>query len=173
MFEADDAQIDLSRRQWLRGSFRKQQLPLRPPWAQEESRFAQLCTRCDACIEACEYQLIYRGSGGFPEIKFQSDGCDFCGDCLTACENEALQAPAPAPSLAWKHRASIDAHCLSLNGIVCRACGDACDTEAIGFKLQTGGRAIPILDQKLCNGCGECLTVCPNDSISLDIPEAS
>ncbi|HID44392.1 MAG TPA: 4Fe-4S dicluster domain-containing protein, partial [Chromatiaceae bacterium] len=69
--------------------------------------------------------------------------------------------------------ANIKADCLSLNGIVCRACGDACDTDAIRFQLETRGRATPLLDQALCNGCGECLAVCPTKSISLDIPEAS
>ncbi len=173
MFGTDDADTKLNRRQWLRGQFRNPKLPMRPPWAISEQPFSQLCSRCDRCINACEVQLLFRGSGGYPEISFQSAGCDFCGDCLTACTTGALQAPVPAPSLAWKHRANITDRCLSLNGIVCRSCGDACDTEAIRFQLQTRGRALPLLDQERCNGCGECLSVCPNDSISLAIPEAS
>ncbi|BAO44834.1 ferredoxin-type protein NapF [Thiolapillus brandeum] len=172
MFEAHDAKTNLNRRQLLRGKIRKQQPPMRPPWARDEDQFVKICSRCDDCIDACEDQLLFRGSGGFPEISFQSAGCDFCGDCLTACTIGALQAPVPAPSLAWPHRASIKPDCLSLNGIVCRSCGDACDTDAIRFRLETGGRATPLLDQELCNGCGECLAVCPTQSISLDIPEA-
>ncbi len=173
MFEARDANTNLKRRQLLRGKIRNQQPPMRPPWALDEELFVQSCTRCDDCIKACEDQILFRGSGGFPEISFQAAGCDFCGDCLQACTVNALQAPVPAPSLAWRHRATINTSCLSLNAIVCRSCGDACDTDAIRFKLQTGGRAIPLLDQELCNGCGECLAVCPNHSISLEIPEAS
>lgn len=173
MFETRDANTNLSRRQLLRGRIRDQKQPMRPPWAQGEDNFIQLCTRCDDCISACEDQLLFRGSGGFPEITFESTGCDFCGNCLDACKTQALRAPVPAPSLAWHHRASINSNCLSLNGVVCRACGDACDADAIRFKLETGGRATPLLDQELCNGCGECLAVCPNHSISLDIPEAT
>ncbi len=173
MFEADDAKTTLNRRQLLRGQFHQQPLLIRPPWARPEDEFVQLCTRCDACIKACWDEILTRGSGGFPEIRFHSSGCDFCGDCLKACDTGALNAPVPAPSLAWRHRASIESSCLSLNGIVCRSCGDACDTEAISFKLQTRGRATPLLDTERCNGCGECFAVCPNDSISLAIPEAN
>ena len=172
MFGADDANIKIDRRQLLRGQLRNQLPPLRPPWAQTENSFVTLCSRCDDCIKACEEGILFRGSGGFPEIRFQSAGCDFCGDCLQACTNNALQAPVPAPSLAWRHRASINNQCLSLNGIVCRSCAEACDTDAIHFQLQTGGRATPLLNQELCNGCGECHAVCPNHSISLEIPEA-
>ena len=173
MFEADNAKTNLNRRQLLRGQIHQQSLPIRPPWACQEDEFVQLCSRCDACIKACWAEVLLRGSGGFPEADFHSSGCDFCGDCLKACETEALKAPLPAPSLAWSQRASIESGCLSLNGIVCRSCGDACDTDAISFKLQTRGRATPLLDTERCNGCGECLAVCPNDSISLAIPEAS
>jgi len=172
MLRATPQKMDLSRRQWLRGDPRGPVLPRRPPWACDESLFIQRCTRCDRCIEACELKLLFRGSGGFPEIRFTEAGCDFCGDCLKACPNQALDAPLPAPSLAWKWRATIGARCLSRRGIVCRACGDACETEAIRFRLLTGGRAEPELDTQLCNGCGECLAVCPEQSITLDVPDS-
>ncbi|WP_456417111.1 ferredoxin-type protein NapF [Thiolapillus sp.] len=172
MFGADDANIKIDRRQLLRGQIRNQLPPLRPPWAQTENSFVALCNRCDDCVNACEAGLLFRGSGGFPEIRFQSAGCDFCGDCLQACTTNALHAPVPAPSLAWHHRAVIADSCLSRNGIVCRSCAEACDSDAIRFQLQTGGRATPLLNLEHCNGCGECLAVCPNHSISLEIPEA-
>jgi len=173
VFEADDAKTNLNRRQLLRGRLHPQSLPVRPPWACQEDEFVRLCSRCDACIDTCWAGILIRGSGGFPEADFHSSGCDFCADCLKACKTGALSAAPPAPSLAWRQRASIEPSCLSLNGIVCRSCGDACDTDAIRFQLQTGGRATPLLDSERCNGCGECFAVCPNDSISLAIPEAS
>ena len=142
-------------------------LPRRPPWARKENLFAQLCDQCGDCIRACEIGLLHRGSGGFPEIRFTESGCDFCGDCLQSCTTGALNAPVPAPSLAWTWRAEIESGCLSQRGIVCRACGDACDAEAIAFELQTGGRAQPRVDEQLCNGCGECLAVCPENAVSL------
>ncbi|HIE54650.1 MAG TPA: hypothetical protein EYP90_05640, partial [Chromatiaceae bacterium] len=42
--------------------------------------------------------------------------------------------------------------------------------EAIAFELQTGGRAQPRVDEQLCNGCGECLAVCPENAVSLRTP---
>jgi ferredoxin-type protein NapF len=171
VFEAHDANTNIKRRQLLRGQIRDQLPPIRPPWAQAEDVFVQLCTRCDDCISACDENILIRGSGGFPEISFKTAGCDFCGDCLQACTANALQAPVPAPSIAWHHRATINNSCLSLNAIVCRSCGEACDTDAIQFKLEVGGNATPLLDIECCNGCGECLVVCPNQSISLHIPE--
>lgn len=164
-----DASIEVvNRRQFLRGDIRGTRLPRRPPWSVAESDFIASCTRCDACIEACkEANILYRGSGGYPEISFAQTGCTFCGDCLQSCETGALLAAHPAPSLAWDLRAQIKPNCLSSNGIVCRACGDACDTRAIQFQLQTGGRATPAIDQTLCNGCGECFAVCPVHAVEI------
>jgi len=171
MFRATPKEVDLHRRQLLRGDPSASRLPRRPPWARSEALFTQLCTRCDDCIRACEDELLHRGSGGYPEIRFVEAGCDFCGDCLKACTTGALDAPFPAPSLAWQWKAEIDPGCLSRQGIVCRACGDACDAEAIRFQLQLGGKAEPLVDTVSCNGCGECLAICPEDCITLKIPE--
>lgn len=170
MLRATPKSTDLSRRQLLRGDLRGANSPKRPPWARSESLFSELCTRCDDCIRACEPGILFRGDGGFPQVDFSHSGCDFCGDCLAACKTGALDAPVPAPSLAWSWKARISNNCLSLRGIVCRACGDACDTGAIGFQLQTGGRAAPAVDSAACNGCGECLAVCPEHCISLQVP---
>ena len=52
-------------------------------------------------------------------------------------------------------------------GITCRACGDACDTRAIRFQLQTAGRATPRLDPSLCSGCGSCIATCPIQVIQI------
>lgn len=157
----------LSRRQILRGDIRGKKAPKRPPWSVAEALFVQICTRCDACLQACEEGVLYRGSGGYPEISFANAGCTFCGDCLKACEPEALSASHPAPSLAWDYKAKINPSCMSVQGIVCRACGDACDTDAIRFHLQTGGRAIPEIELERCNGCGECYAICPSKAVEI------
>ncbi len=163
--------VDWTRRRLLQGKLEGPKRPPRPPWAVDEARFIELCTRCDDCIRACEDGLLVRGAGGFPEIRFTEYGCNFCGDCLQACRTHALSAPHPAPSLAWRWRAQITERCLSLRGIVCRSCGDACDTDAIRFRLEVGGRATPMLDIDACNGCGECLAICPEDAVALVEPE--
>lgn len=57
--------------------------------------------------------------------------------------------------------------CLEAHGIVCRACGDACDARAVGFLPLAGGLAKPVVDPDLCNGCGACIAVCPVGAIAL------
>lgn len=51
--------------------------------------------------------------------------------------------------------------CLSMNGVMCRVCGDRCDERAIRFQLAVGGIAHPIIDQSSCTGCGACVEPCP------------
>jgi len=156
----------ISRTQFLRGDFRGDRHPVRPPWALPEGQFIEICTRCADCVSACPDGLIKNGRGDYPEIDFTQGGCDFCGDCVTACKPKALvQSSSTAPP--WSIVASIEKNCLSLNAVTCRSCGDVCDEEAISFKLQTGGRAIPHLEPELCSGCGECIAVCPVKAVRI------
>lgn len=58
--------------------------------------------------------------------------------------------------------------CLEARGVVCRACGDACDVRAMGFLPLAGGLAIALVDPNLCTGCGECIAACPVKAISIE-----
>jgi len=157
-----------------RGFFRRASLSsssgalVRPPWVLTEQDFVDRCDRCDKCITACDERILVRGSGGFPEVDFNRGGCTLCGDCAAACPAGAFGETGDAV-MPWAHRARVEANCLSVRGIVCRACGDACDTQAIRFRLQTGGRATPQIDSGTCTGCGACLYACPVDAISLAV----
>jgi ferredoxin-type protein NapF len=153
--------INLQRRAFLRG----RAMPHRPriPWARVD--FTERCERCDDCIRACQPQILQPGDGGFPEVNFHLGGCTFCGQCVNHCRHDAFE---PLQSRPWQLRIAFQDHCLSANGVTCRACGDQCDENAIRFRLQTGGRALPILDQQRCTGCGACLAPCPNNSIRLE-----
>jgi len=148
--------IDNARRAFLRGDIRAQYHRNHLPWKVEN--FTELCTRCDDCIHACEEQVLIRADGGFPGLDFQRGGCTFCGACVSACDTGALQDHGQPP---WQQTARIGEDCLDTRGITCRACGDACDQGAIRYQLQVGGKAVPQLDQNLCNGCGSCIAVCP------------
>lgn len=132
------------------------------PWA--VAAFADVCRRCDDCINACEEAILVAGDGGFPTVDFKRGGCTFCGACVRVCGYGALDASLMPP---WRLRIAIDERCLSAQGITCRACGDMCETRAIRFQLQTGGRAIPQLDESRCNGCGSCIATCPTQVIQL------
>ncbi|MEJ1298827.1 MAG: ferredoxin-type protein NapF [Candidatus Sedimenticola sp. (ex Thyasira tokunagai)] len=158
--------------QFLRGDFQGAGDPLRPPWSLSELQFQDKCTGCGDCIEACPYHLISEGRAKFPEIDFTNYGCDFCGDCVTACKPGALQRGEASDSSPWNLKATILPACLSLNAVVCRSCGEACEERAISFKLETGGIARPLLDMNSCTGCGECFAVCPIKAVKISSTES-
>lgn len=163
--------FNVERRAFLRGVGVERGSVVRPPWARDEVVFLDRCDRCDDCVTACSERILIRGSGGYPEVDFSRGGCTFCGDCVTACPTDALTSPGAVELPAWAHRAQITEKCLSLNGVLCRSCGDACDVEAIRFRLMTGGRSRPSVDLDACTGCGSCRYVCPVGAVSLITPE--
>ena len=155
--------VDRARRAWLKGSFGKPRGVLRPPGAGPDAEFTDRCTRCDDCLPACPRNLIRRGDGGFPELDPGRGGCDFCGACAAVCAVAALR-PAIHP---WRWRVAADDRCLALRGVSCRSCGDCCERGALGFRLAVGGSARLEINPDLCNGCGECIGICPAHSLSL------
>jgi len=169
------AEVAVSRRQFLRGDVRGTRAPLRPPWVLDEADFLARCTRCDDCAAACRASLIRRGSGGYPEVAFDSGPCTFCGDCAAACKAGAFREVRGASLGAFAHRPVVGDRCLAANGVVCRACGDQCAARAIRFRLAVGGRSYPMIDVARCNGCGGCVAVCPVQAVAMrasEMPEA-
>lgn len=142
---------------------------VRPPWALAESDFLDRCTRCGECVAACPTALLIKGDGGFPEADFTpgraSEGCTFCGACLDVCRDGALVKQPDQP--AWTLRAIFGEACLAARDVVCRTCGEACETRAISFPPQIGGVARPQLAADACTGCGACLADCPTQAIRL------
>ena len=155
--------VNIGRRNLLRGRISAlREEPIRLPWAIDS--FADTCTRCLDCALACEERIIVTGDGGFPSVDFSRGECIFCGDCVSACKPKALSMEVDPP---WSLKASVDKRCLSTKGITCRSCGDVCDTRAIRFKLQLGGRAELSIEQDSCNGCGACVPVCPVKAVTI------
>jgi len=150
-----------ARRAFLLGRFREP-LPLRPPGAVDADAFRARCTSCGDCLRACPEAILLSDAEGRPMVSFAEAACTFCGACAEACRTGALEA-----GLAFPWRARVGASCLSMNGVACRACEDACDQQAIRFQLSVGGRAFPLLDRAACNGCGACVGDCPVDAIEM------
>ena len=155
--------INAARRAFLKRGIGPTRIDHRMPWA--VAAFFDLCRRCDDCIPSCEESVVVRGDGGFPTVDFSRGGCSFCGACAHACGHGALDRRA---SPAWRLTVAIGDGCLSAQGITCRACGDVCETRAIRFRLQPGGRAIPGVDTALCSGCGSCIAICPTQVIQIE-----
>ncbi len=162
----------ISRGDFLRGDFQGARIPIRPPWAIEESAFVERCTRCDVCIEACPEGIVSRGRGGYPDVDFTRGECTFCAQCVAVCEPRALRAPreGATPDNAWPIKAAIQAHCLALNRVECRVCDEQCEARAIRFRLVAGAVATPDVDNAICNGCGACVAACPVGAVAMHSP---
>jgi ferredoxin-type protein NapG len=158
---------------------------IRPPFALAEPDFLLACTRCDKCIEACDYHVLFKlpahhglQAGGTPAMDLLNRGCHMCQDwpCVQACEPGALALPAldgdapapPAPApLAKLARASIDVNvCLPYLGPECGACRDACP---IPGALEWQGGIKPVINEASCTGCGLCREACITDPKAIQI----
>jgi ferredoxin-type protein NapF len=154
----------MSRKDFLRGRFRYSAELIRPPYALPEDLFLEICEQCHDCTKHCPTDVIGTDSDGFPYLRFGLEACTFCGRCEEVCPTGALDQANARP---WTVKAHISATCLSFNGIVCRACEEACEEEAITFKIMTGGRCVPITKSDRCTGCGSCAAICPTDSVTM------
>lgn len=157
----------ISRMQFLRGDFRGQNAPIRPPWALPEKTFVDRCNACGECIRVCPTRILKAGRGRFPQVDFSLGGCTLCGDCVKVCEPQVLRFPVDAESLPWHVKAHIEDHCIALKGVVCHTCGEACESRAINFKPALGGILRPEVNTALCNGCGDCYAPCPVNAVRM------
>lgn len=152
----------INRKQFIRGQFG--QLTIRPPWSIDEVFFAEICSQCFDCARACPSHLIVKGVGGYPEMSFLRQGCDFCEACVSACPEKSLSLEIDP---CWQQVADISNNCFASRGIICRSCGEVCETEAIKFKLTVAGVSQININTTVCNGCGECVHVCPAHAIKI------
>ena len=157
--------LDRGRRHFLRGGYRGLKTAVRPPGAAPAEQFLSLCNRCGHCRSACPQHIIALTDSGYPQIDFLSGECTFCGDCARACTEGALAySPGVAP---WRVKAVVTPECLTYRGVVCRSCGERCETGAIRFRFAQGRVARPQVDPASCTGCGACFAVCPAQAIIL------
>ncbi|HJP20947.1 MAG TPA: hypothetical protein QF861_05230 [Alphaproteobacteria bacterium] len=153
---------------------------IRPPFAIDEPQFLAHCTRCDKCLEACSYGVLFKlspdhgiAAAGTPAMNLLHRGCHMCQDwpCVSACEPAALVLPDAAegapvipPKLAV---ATIDVRsCLPYLGPECGACVDSCPVEGA---LEWQGGLKPVVNQDLCTGCALCREACIVDPKAVGI----
>ena len=110
-----------------------------------------------------------RGSGGYPEVDFRRGECTFCGECASACPEAVLKNDVQPP---WRLRLRVEDRCLAKRQVICQACADICDQQAISFPPQLRNVATPKVNIEDCNGCGACVSACPEDALVLETTQA-
>ncbi|EBJ2597201.1 ferredoxin-type protein NapF [Salmonella enterica] len=157
--------VDLSRRSMLIGSWRNASNGILPPWARETTYFLAHCLRCDACIQACEADILQRGTGGYPSVDFKRGECSFCYACAQACTESLFL---PRHTRAWDLIFTLTENCLARQSVECHRCQDSCEPMAITFRPTLSGIYQPQLDSQACNGCGACVAICPVSAIKAE-----
>ncbi len=157
----------VSRAQFLRGDISGRNRPIRPPWALEEYDFTETCTRCGACIQRCEEQILVEGRGKFPVVEFKRGECTFCEVCVEVCEPKALRITEESRGLPWALEVRVNHDCVAQKGVVCQVCGDQCLEGVFRFRPRVGGAVQMEMDSEKCNGCGACIAPCPVAALTI------
>jgi ferredoxin len=125
---------------------------------------AKMATR-DRFLERCEQDIIRLHSAGHehadtPYLDFSQSGCTYCRVCVDACP-VTIDERRIDPKLGT---ARIDhGTCIAWNNVICQACHDRCDVDAITLEYQRR----PKINLDNCIGCGMCISACLMNSISL------
>lgn len=139
---------------------------LRPPGSLAEGDFMARCIRCERCISVCPENVLepIGIEGGLavrtPKLNYAAGACTFCDKCREVCPTAAVVSVDPhRPDLGRIGVAVVDEErCLAfVQTGSCGVCVEACSYDALSFDSQRR----PAVDEALCNGCGECVKICP------------
>jgi ferredoxin-type protein NapF len=158
----------ISRAQFLRGDWRGEQLPIRPPRALPEPDFSDLCDGCGECVSACNENILRLTHRKLPLLDFALGACTFCADCAAACPTGALNPGGDGQVPAWTLRARISSACLAQRGTYCVRCVEECEHGAITALPAVGGRTKMRVNSAHCTGCGACVAHCPVDAVRME-----
>jgi MauM/NapG family ferredoxin protein len=154
---------------------------IRPPGALPEDEFLRRCVRCGECMKVCltnglQPALLEAGLEGVwtPRFDFRSGYCQYyCTLCGQVCPTGALKKLSQEEKARTKiGLAYIDKNrCIPYaQGGECLVCEEHCPTpdkaikfEQVDIMTPQGRRRIrrPVIDLKLCIGCGICEYKCP------------
>jgi ferredoxin-type protein NapF len=178
----DSGQVSRGRRAFVRGAMltsegrQRYQNTVRalgpaPPWHYGRLQ-ADVCAQCDQlCATSCQQNIISihpaeHALAGVPYLDLQHGGCTWCGACADVCPMN-IQRTTEQPRFA---QVSLNtANCLAWNGVICVSCQSHCDYQAI----HRDQRSRIEIDVSTCTGCGNCISVCPEAAITMQVNEGS
>ncbi len=147
---------------------------LRPPGALAEADFAQACTRCNKCVEACPAQCIRLDiagvdAEGLPYIVPREMPCVVCDTlaCMPACPTGALKlVPREHVKMGL---AKVDTQlCRRHEGEDCQLCVQACPIGETAITISAATGKLRVRRQG-CIGCGVCEQACPVEPAAIQI----
>jgi MauM/NapG family ferredoxin protein len=154
---------------------------IRPPGALPEDEFLRRCVRCGECMKVCltnglQPTLLEAGLEGIwtPRFDFHAGYCQYyCTLCGQVCPTGALTRLSQEEKARIKiGLAYVDKNrCIPYaQGVECLVCEEHCPTpdkaikfEQIEVMTPQGRKRVkrPVVDLKLCIGCGICEYKCP------------
>jgi ferredoxin-type protein NapF len=125
--------------------------------------FRAACNGCGKCVAVCPHNALRQNIFGQPYIDGLSGWCDLCMICVNDCPTGALTSVDPKTTKLALAVINKD-RCIAWQSAGCRLCYEKCDTLQKAIKVDSDWR--PSVDDKLCNGCGACVNVCPRSDKS-------
>lgn len=152
--------------------------PIVPPGALSARNFAQHCTACQLCVQACPNQVLRPSTGLMnlmqPEVSYERGYCrPECTKCSEVCPAGAIRPidRAEKSSIQVGHAIWVEKNCVvTTDGVSCGNCERHCPTGAIQMVPKDANNPkslkIPVINTERCIGCGACENLCPSRPFS-------
>jgi electron transport complex protein RnfB len=132
---------------------------------QKECRYG--CLTYETCVKACPFGAIVMTGDGFPRVI--EEKCTACGVCVGVCPKQLFslipherQRARIYVACQSKHIGRLVMNVCPVGCIGCRKCEKACSHGAIEVVDN-----LARIDYSKCNGCLECVAVCPTKVIKV------